>query len=296
LFGYVAEDGSVVDVKSDDVNAYLRAAAGEEFSAKDFRTWAGTVLAALSLAAEAAQPEHRHTKKNLAAVVKRVAERLGNTPSVCRKCYIHPAVMDAYLAGKVVPAGEVPGEAFAGSAALSASEEAVLAFLERQAKEPARSLTEQLERSVRAAAPRRAVGPALAAGPRSKRRARSVGKRRPDKGPERSTVGPALVAGPRSKRRSAGKRRPYKGPERSAVGPALVAGPRSRSGPRSVASPQITARAARKPTSPSRGSASMRRSDAATRKSGRDPRASRIRAAPARTGAIRPERPRAAAR
>lgn len=151
LFGYVAEDGAVVDVKSDDVNAYLRAAAGAEFSAKDFRTWAGTVLAALTLAAEAAQPEHKHTRKNLSTVVKQVASRLGNTPSVCRKCYIHPAVLDAYLAGEVVPGVGAAGEAFARTAAsLSSAEKAVLQFLEKKAREPKRSLTEQLERSLRA--------------------------------------------------------------------------------------------------------------------------------------------------
>lgn len=151
LFGYVAEDGAVVDVKSDDVNAYLREAAGAEFSAKDFRTWAGTVLAALTLAAEAAQPEHMHTKKNLSTVVKQVASRLGNTPSVCRKCYIHPAVLDAYLAGEVVPGASAAGETFVRTAAsLSSAEKAVLQFLEKKAREPKRSLTEQLERSLRA--------------------------------------------------------------------------------------------------------------------------------------------------
>lgn len=150
LFGYVAADGSVVDVKSDDVNAYLREVAGEEFSAKDFRTWAGTVFAARLLAAVAEQPDHKHTKKNLAAVVKDVAERLGNTPAVCRKCYIHPAVIDGYLAGEVVRgAHTTPHVAPQGTNGLSAEEKAVLAFLERKAREPTRSLTEQLERSVR---------------------------------------------------------------------------------------------------------------------------------------------------
>lgn len=151
LFAYVAEDGSVVDVKSDDVNAYLREAAGEEFSAKDFRTWAGTVLAAMTLAGAAAQPEHKHTKKNLSTVVKQVASRLGNTPSVCRKCYIHPAVLDAYLAGEF-PRIDAAAETFAApSGSLSPAEKAVLQFLEKKAREPKRSLAEQLERSVRAA-------------------------------------------------------------------------------------------------------------------------------------------------
>lgn len=150
LFGYVAEDGDVIDVKSDDVNAYLREVASEEFSAKDFRTWAGTVLAARLLAVAAVEPEHKHTKKNLAAVVKGVAERLGNTPAVCRKCYIHPAVLDAYLTGEVVDAARATAEPNPPPAAgLSAEEKAVLAFLERQARTPKPTLAEQLERSVR---------------------------------------------------------------------------------------------------------------------------------------------------
>lgn len=179
LFGYVAEDGSVVDVKSDDVNAYLREVAGEEFSAKDFRTWAGTVLAARYLAAAAAEPEHRHTKKNLAAVVKDVAERLGNTPSVCRKCYIHPAVIDAYLGGQVValaqhaPARRRPQPVAMRATSLSAEEKAVLAFLDRQARQPKRTLAEQLERSVRA-------------GPRAMRHAIGDGRRAVHRAPARS--------------------------------------------------------------------------------------------------------------
>lgn len=150
VFGYVAEDGAIVDVKSDDVNAYLRDAAGAEFSAKDFRTWAGTVLAMTTLAAEAAAPEHRPTKKILTAVVQQVAERLGNTPAVCRKCYIHPAVLDAYLAGRIGPLAREAGEPFAEpEPSLSGIERAVLSVLARQAKVPRRTLAEQLESSVR---------------------------------------------------------------------------------------------------------------------------------------------------
>jgi DNA topoisomerase I len=157
LFGYIAEDGSVVDVKSDDVNAYLRDVAGEEFSAKDFRTWAGTMLAARMLAMAANEPEHKHTKKNLAAVVKDVAARLGNTPSVCRKCYIHPAVLEAYLGGEVVRAARtIPVDLPHPKAGLSAEEKDVLRFLERKARQPTPKLVDQLERSVRSgAAPRR---------------------------------------------------------------------------------------------------------------------------------------------
>lgn len=175
LFGYVADDGSIVDVKSDDVNAYLREVAGEGFSAKDFRTWAGTVLAARMLATAANGPEHKPTKKNLAAVVKDVAARLGNTPSVCRKCYIHPAVLDAYLGGEVVRAARtIPEDLPHPKAGLSAEEKAVLRFLERKARQPTPMLVDQLERSVRSvAAPRRAA----AAGRRAVRRSRRLANR-----------------------------------------------------------------------------------------------------------------------
>lgn len=160
LFGYIGDEGSVVDVKSDDVNAYLREIAGEEFSAKDFRTWSGTVMAAMFLAAEARAPAHKATKKNLASVVKDVAERLGNTPSVCRKCYIHPVVLDSYLAGEVVQVAKAdPSAVPRAENGLSAAERAVLEFLEKKAKEPKLTLTEQLRRSVTRAARHKASAP-----------------------------------------------------------------------------------------------------------------------------------------
>jgi DNA topoisomerase-1 len=89
LFQYVDEAGERRAVDSADVNEYLRSAAGEEFTSKDFRTWAGTVLAAQAL--------HQCGKNQLKQAIARVARQLGNTPAVCRKCYIHPAVIDAYL-------------------------------------------------------------------------------------------------------------------------------------------------------------------------------------------------------
>ena len=101
LFQYVDDDGVPQRVESDDVNEYLRAAMGDEFTAKDFRTWAGTVLAARAFQAirteeaDASAP----TKAELTRVVEDVAKRLGNTPAVCRKCYIHPQIIDSYLDG-----------------------------------------------------------------------------------------------------------------------------------------------------------------------------------------------------
>ena len=89
-------------VRPRDVNEYIKAATAPEFSAKDFRTWGGTLLAATELAEMGACEDERQAKKNLVAAVKRVAEHLGNTPTVCRSCYIHPSVLEAYAEGKTI--------------------------------------------------------------------------------------------------------------------------------------------------------------------------------------------------
>ncbi|HEY0004637.1 MAG TPA: hypothetical protein VGB17_07470 [Pyrinomonadaceae bacterium] len=99
VFEYIGEDGKVHAIKPRDVNEYIKAATSQEFSAKDFRTWGGTLRAAIELA-EAGKPEdEKQAKKKLVLAVKRVAERLGNTPTVCRGCYIHPKVLEAYEQG-----------------------------------------------------------------------------------------------------------------------------------------------------------------------------------------------------
>jgi len=90
------------DIRSDDVNAYIQDCVGEEFSAKDFRTWHGTVLAAVELAGEQAPRSEAAAKRTIAAAVKRVAERLGNTPAVCRRSYIDPRVFDCYRNGSTI--------------------------------------------------------------------------------------------------------------------------------------------------------------------------------------------------
>jgi DNA topoisomerase-1 len=102
LFQYVDEDGKPQDVDSADVNEYLREVTGCDFTAKDFRTWAGTVLAAMALQEFETFDSQAQAKKNVVQAIKRVAERLGNTPTVCRKCYVHPAVLDAYLDGSMI--------------------------------------------------------------------------------------------------------------------------------------------------------------------------------------------------
>ena len=90
------------DVTSADVNAYLREITGQDITAKDFRTWAGTVLAAMALQEFEAFDSQAKAKKNLRAAIERVAARLGNTPTVCRACYIHPQVLDCYVEGALL--------------------------------------------------------------------------------------------------------------------------------------------------------------------------------------------------
>jgi DNA topoisomerase-1 len=97
LFQYLDEDGKPQRVTSSDVNAYLREAAGREVTAKDFRTWAGTVDAALAFHRLEGPPLKKHVRE----VVTQVAERLGNTAAICRKCYIHPDIIEAYEAGEL---------------------------------------------------------------------------------------------------------------------------------------------------------------------------------------------------
>jgi DNA topoisomerase-1 len=103
LFQYLDEQGRVRDITSTDVNQYIREiAGGEDFTAKDFRTWAGTVLAAMALRELEAFTSRTQAKKNIVRAVEVVAKKLGNTKAVCRKCYIHPTVIGAYLDGTLV--------------------------------------------------------------------------------------------------------------------------------------------------------------------------------------------------
>jgi len=102
LFQYVDVNGQRHSIESGDVNDYLREITGEDFTAKDFRTWAGTVLAALALQELGVFGTEAQAKKNVVQAIERVSERLGNTPAVCRKCYVHPAVLDSYLDGSML--------------------------------------------------------------------------------------------------------------------------------------------------------------------------------------------------
>ncbi len=102
LFEYEDEDGEPRGISSQDVNEYVRTIAGADFTAKDFRTWAGTVLAAIALREFEAITHQAEAKKNIVAAIEAVARMLGNTPSVCRKCYIHPEILNLYLAGETI--------------------------------------------------------------------------------------------------------------------------------------------------------------------------------------------------
>ena len=97
LFQYLGEDGKVHDVTSSDVNAYLREISGTDITAKDFRTWTGTVLAAHALAEFEEVDTAAKAKKNIRAAIEQVSARLGNTPAICRKCYVHPEIINSYL-------------------------------------------------------------------------------------------------------------------------------------------------------------------------------------------------------
>jgi DNA topoisomerase-1 len=133
LFQYVDDDGVVHDVGSADVNEYLREIAGEEFTVKDFRTWAGTVLASQALRELETFDTQAAAKRNVVAAVEKVAEQLGNTRAVCRKCYIHPAVLNAYLDGSLVETLKQRAADMARSMKkLRPEESAVLALLQRR--------------------------------------------------------------------------------------------------------------------------------------------------------------------
>lgn len=178
LFQYVDEEGRQQKVTSEDVNAYLREVAGREFSAKDFRTWAGTVLAALALAQFERVDTKAQAKKNLVSAIENVARRLGNTPAVCRKCYIHPVVLQSYLDGTTVEVlrEKTDQELNHGLTGLSGAEGAVLAFLrDHLRRETKPALADALRRSVamtRRRPVRRATADGARAATRSPRRTR----------------------------------------------------------------------------------------------------------------------------
>jgi len=131
IFQYLDEDDERRRITSDDVNQYLREITGEEFTAKDFRTWAGTVMAAMALQAQEPFENKSQAKKNVKAAIGAVARVLGNTPAVCRKCYVHPAIFETYLDGNLIEGLKRQTEKTLENSLgkLRSEEAAVLAFL-----------------------------------------------------------------------------------------------------------------------------------------------------------------------
>ena len=134
LFQFVDHDGEMHGITSDDVNQYLHEVSGEDITAKDFRTWAATNLAAMALRELERYDTEAKNKKNVVQAVEAVAGLLGNTPSVCRKCYIHPAIFDGYLDGSLLEGLKQRAEDVLEDTAngLTAEEIAVTAFLSRR--------------------------------------------------------------------------------------------------------------------------------------------------------------------
>lgn len=135
-FRYLDDDGKVGKITSVDVNSYFQEIAGPEFSAKDFRTWAGTVLAALALAEFDAFDNEAAAKRNVRKAIENVAARLGNTTAVCRKCYIHPEVLNCNMEGSLLDTIEkkIASELRTKLKKLRPEEAAVLALLHSRLK------------------------------------------------------------------------------------------------------------------------------------------------------------------
>jgi len=141
LFQYRDDDGTRQVIDSADVNAYLRETSGEDFTAKDFRTWTGTVLAAKALADIEAFTSNADAKRKIAAAVESVAKRLGNTTAVCRKCYIHPAILEAYMDGATIDTLKTRASNLSkmarGRGSLNPEEIAVVGIIERRLRKTA---------------------------------------------------------------------------------------------------------------------------------------------------------------
>jgi len=141
LFQYLDAEKKRQAISSDDVNAYLRELTGRDVTAKDFRTWGGTMLAAVELRAMGPAASRREADRNILRAIDAVAERLGNTRAVCRKYYVHPELLRAYLMGDTVPLPEVPGRQrdrrrHREAASLRRDEIIVLKFLQERIREP----------------------------------------------------------------------------------------------------------------------------------------------------------------
>ncbi|MET7244106.1 DNA topoisomerase IB [Methylobacterium sp. EM32] len=189
LFQYLDEDGAQRDVTSADVNAYLREITGRDITAKDFRTWSGTVLAAMALREFEAFDSEAKAKRNVREAIERVAERLGNTPTICRKCYIHPEILGCYLEGELLlqVKDEVEAALRDDMASLRPEETAVLGLL--------RGRLAKVEQAAKAAA-----------GPLKGRKAGTEpGKKRPVKDAKTTSAGSTRSGKERSAKSRAGR-------------------------------------------------------------------------------------------
>lgn len=155
IFGYLDENGEHRDVKSQDVNEYLHEIMGEQFTAKDFRTWAGTVLAAIALRELTGFQSQKEAKGNVVRAIESVSKMLGNTPTICRRCYVHPQVLEGYLEGATIATIAQRGLR-PPRQSLTAAEKEVLRLLKhrlaaarKKAPTKAADLTRALRRSLR---------------------------------------------------------------------------------------------------------------------------------------------------
>lgn len=139
LFQYLDDNGERQQVTSTDVNAYLREIAGTDVTAKDFRTWSGTVLAAMALSEFEEFDSEAGAKRNIKAAIEKVAARLGNTPTICRQCYVHPEVVNAYFEGSLLTALKAEAERVLRKklGKLTPEEAAVLSMLQARLKREA---------------------------------------------------------------------------------------------------------------------------------------------------------------
>jgi DNA topoisomerase I len=136
LFKYLEDDGEPRTIDSGDVNGYIKEITQNDFTAKDFRTWAGTVIAALALSEFKRYDSQAEAKRNVVAAIESVAKQLGNTPAICRKCYVHPEILNSYMSGELVKMvqGKIAEKFKRQYAKLNSEEIMVLAFLNKRLK------------------------------------------------------------------------------------------------------------------------------------------------------------------
>lgn len=164
LFQYLDDNGEQQSVTSADVNAYLKEITNRDITAKDFRTWAGTVLAALALKEFEEFDSEAKAKKNIRAAIEKVSARLGNTPSICRKCYVHPEVFTSYMEGELLleVKEEIETELREDLPSLKPEEAAVLTLLQERLSREVKKQEEAKPAKKRRSAPRKTQGKAQA--------------------------------------------------------------------------------------------------------------------------------------